>query len=42
VLTRSIVLDHPFDLTLEEKIFLNAKRLCIIFAGVALTNRRKR
>jgi hypothetical protein len=37
VRTRSIVIDDPFDLTIEQKIFLTAKRLCILFAGGALT-----
>jgi len=36
VLKRSIDLDDTFDLTFEEKIVLNAKRLCIVFAGAAL------
>jgi hypothetical protein len=35
VLTRSI--DDPFELTIEEKIFHGAKRLCTIFAVVAVT-----
>ena len=34
--TRTIELDEPFDLTLEEKIVINAKRLCIVFAVAAL------
>jgi hypothetical protein len=36
LLTRSIDLD-PFDLTVEEKIFRGAKRICIIFAVAAVT-----
>ncbi len=36
MLTRSIDLD-PFDLTVEEKIFRGAKRVCIAFAVTALT-----
>ena len=36
MLTRSIDLD-PFDLTIEEKIFRGAKRVCIIFAVAAVT-----
>ena len=35
MLTRSI--DDPFELTIEEKIFHGAKRLCTIFAVVAVT-----
>jgi spore germination cell wall hydrolase CwlJ-like protein len=37
VLTRSIDLDDPFDLSIEEKLFLAAKRTCVGFAMVALT-----
>jgi spore germination cell wall hydrolase CwlJ-like protein len=37
LLTRSIDFDDPFALTIEEKFFLHAKRLCVMFAGVALT-----
>jgi hypothetical protein len=37
VLKRSIYLDDPFELTIEEKVFRMAKRTCIIFAGAALT-----
>ncbi len=36
MLTRSIDLD-PFDLTIEDKIFSGAKRICTIFAVSALT-----
>ena len=36
MLTRSIDLD-PFDLTIEEKIFRGAKRICVVFAVTALT-----
>jgi len=35
LLTRSI--DPDFDLTIEEKLFRGAKRLCFFFAGTALT-----
>ena len=37
MLTRSIDLDDPFDLSFEEKLFYNAKRLCVCFAAVALS-----
>jgi hypothetical protein len=37
VLTRSIDLDDPFDLSIDEKIFHNAKRICVVFAVVAVT-----
>jgi Cell Wall Hydrolase len=37
VLTRSIDLDDPFDLSIEEKVFHQAKRICIIFAVLALS-----
>jgi cell wall hydrolase len=37
VLTRSIDFDDPFDLSFEEKLFFNAKRLCVYFALAALT-----
>ena len=37
MLTRSIDLDDPFDLSFEEKLFYNAKRLCVCFAVVALS-----
>jgi hypothetical protein len=37
LLTRSIDLDDPFDLSFEEKLFYNAKRLCVGFAVVALS-----
>ena len=37
MLRRSIYLDDPFELTIEEKVFRAAKRTCIIFAGAALT-----
>ena len=36
MLTRSIDFD-PFDLTIEQKIFRGAKRVCIVFAVSALT-----
>ena len=36
MLTRSIDLD-PFDLTIEEKIFRGAKRICIVFVASAMT-----
>jgi hypothetical protein len=35
LLTRTI--DPDFDLTIEEKLFRGAKRLCFFFAGTALT-----
>jgi hypothetical protein len=37
LLTRSIDLIDPFDLTIEEKIVRTAKRLCIVFAAGAVT-----
>ena len=37
MLTRSIDLDDPFDLSFEEKLFYNAKRLCVCFAVAALS-----
>jgi hypothetical protein len=37
LLTRSIDLDDPFDLSFEEKLFFNAKRLCVCFAVAALS-----
>ena len=37
MLTRSIDLDDPFDLSFEEKLFYNAKRLCVCFAAAALS-----
>jgi spore germination cell wall hydrolase CwlJ-like protein len=37
VLTRSIDLDDPFDLSFEEKLFDTAKRICVCFAVVALS-----
>ncbi len=37
MLTRSIDFDDPFDLSFEEKLFYNAKRLCVCFAVVALS-----
>ena len=37
MLTRSIDLDDPFDLSFEEKLFYNAKRLCVGFAVVAVS-----
>ncbi len=36
MLTRSIDLDETFELTFEEKLFLNAKRFCIACAVAAL------
>jgi Cell Wall Hydrolase len=36
VLKRSIYLDDPFELTIEEKIFRAAKITCVVFAGAAL------
>ncbi len=36
MLTRSIDLDDPSDVTIEEKIFSNAKRVCVTFAVAAL------
>ena len=37
MLTRSIDLDDPFDLSIEEKLFYNAKRVCACFAVAAVT-----
>ncbi len=37
MLRRSIYLDDPFELTIEEKVFRAAKRICMVFAGAALT-----
>jgi hypothetical protein len=37
LLRRSIYLDDPFELTIEEKVFRAAKRTCVVFAGAALT-----
>ncbi len=37
MLKRSIYLDDPFELTIEEKVFRTAKLTCVIFAGAALT-----
>jgi Cell Wall Hydrolase len=37
LLTRSIALDDPFDLSFEEKLFDNAKRVCACFAVAAVT-----
>ncbi len=37
MLTRSNERDDPFDLSIEEKVFHNAKRVCIAFAVVAVT-----
>ena len=37
MLTRSIDFDDSFDLSFEEKLFFNAKRLCVYFALAALT-----
>ncbi len=37
MLTRSIDLNDPFDLSFEEKLFFNAKRLCVCFAVAALS-----
>jgi spore germination cell wall hydrolase CwlJ-like protein len=36
LLSRSIELD-PFDLSIEEKLFLGAKRVCVVFAVAALS-----
>jgi len=35
LLTRSV--DSDFDLTIEEKLILGARRVCFVFAGTALT-----
>jgi cell wall hydrolase len=37
LLTRSIDIDDPFDLSFEERLFYNAKRLCVFFAIAALS-----
>lgn len=37
MLTRSIDIDDPFDLSFEERLFYNAKRLCVFFAVAALS-----
>jgi hypothetical protein len=37
VLTRSIDTVDPFDLTIEEKIFRTARRVCVVFALVSVT-----
>ena len=37
MLTRSIDIDDPFGLSIEEKIFHQAKRICVIFAVLAVT-----
>ncbi len=37
MLKRSIERDDPFDLSIEQKIFHNAKRICVAFAVVAVT-----
>ncbi|MGA7974486.1 MAG: cell wall hydrolase [Pseudolabrys sp.] len=37
MLRRSIYLDDPFELTIEEKVFRAAKITCVVFAGAALT-----
>ncbi len=37
MLRRSIYLDDPFGLTIEEKVFRAAKVTCVLFAGAALT-----
>ncbi len=37
MLRRSIDRDDPYDLTIEEKIFRTAKRICVVFAVSALT-----
>lgn len=37
MLKRSIEIDDPFALSVEEKVFRHAKRLCVVFAGTALT-----
>ena len=36
MLRRSIYLDDPFELTIEEKVFRAAKITCVVFAGAAL------
>lgn len=36
MLTRSIDIVDPFELTIEEKIFRGAKRVCIVFSIAAL------
>jgi hypothetical protein len=37
LLTRSIDIDGAFDLSFEERLFYNAKRLCVFFAIAALS-----
>lgn len=37
MLKRSIYLDDPFELSIEEKVFRAAKITCAVFAGAALT-----
>ena len=37
MLRRSIYLDDPFELTIEEKVLRAAKITCVVFAGAALT-----
>ena len=37
MLRRSLYLDDPFELTVEEKVFRAAKLTCIVFAGAALS-----
>jgi Cell Wall Hydrolase len=37
VLKHSIEIDDPFELSIEEKIFHNAKRICVAFAITAVT-----
>ncbi len=37
MLKRSIEIDDPFELSIEEKIFHNAKRICVAFAVAAVT-----
>lgn len=37
MLARSIDLVDPFDLTIEEKVFRAAKRVCVVFAAFAVT-----
>ncbi|MEJ2623336.1 MAG: cell wall hydrolase [Pseudolabrys sp.] len=37
MLRRSIYLDDPFELTIEEKVLRAAKFTCVVFAGAALT-----
>jgi hypothetical protein len=37
LLTRSIDINDPFDLSFEERLFYNAKRLCVFFAIAAVS-----